>query len=150
MHSNIWLTDWLVGWLIDWCRRGETYVSEPRPPTDLFFIPRVICEHGEPWWWWWWCRLGITPDSSTRGLWQSYQHRLLGPGRRNGGRRETFAYQYLRYVNGSLTCRKILRHGASGFTSLPKKVCCWFLSPLKIHRLGCVWTRDPCFQWQAH
>jgi hypothetical protein len=27
----------------------------------------------------------------------------------------------LRYVNESLTCRKILRHGASGFTSHPKK-----------------------------
>jgi hypothetical protein len=29
--------------------------------------------------------------------------------------------QYLWYVNGSLTCRKILRHGAPGFTSHPKE-----------------------------
>jgi hypothetical protein len=28
--------------------------------------------------WQWWCRLGITPDSSTRALWQSYQQRHLG------------------------------------------------------------------------
>jgi hypothetical protein len=26
------------------------YVSEMRPPTCLFFIPRVIYQHGEPWW----------------------------------------------------------------------------------------------------
>jgi hypothetical protein len=27
----------------------------------------------------------------------------------------------LSYLNGSLTCRKILRHGADGFTSPPKE-----------------------------
>jgi hypothetical protein len=32
-----------------------------------------------------------------------------------------FAYQYLRCVNGSSTCRKILRHGVSGFTSHQKE-----------------------------
>jgi hypothetical protein len=30
-------------------------------------------------------------------------------------------FQYLKYVNGSLTCRKILRRGTSGFTSHPKE-----------------------------
>jgi hypothetical protein len=30
-------------------------------------------------------------------------------------------YQHLRCVNGFITCRKILRHGASGFTPHPKK-----------------------------
>jgi hypothetical protein len=59
---------------------------------------------------------GKTPDSSTWGLWQSYQQRHLGASRRNERRSENFAYQYLRYVNGSSTCHKILRHGASGFT----------------------------------
>jgi hypothetical protein len=29
--------------------------------------------------------------------------------------------QYLKYLKVSLTCRKILRHGASGFTSYPKE-----------------------------
>jgi hypothetical protein len=29
--------------------------------------------------------------------------------------------QHLWYVNGSFTCRKILRHGTSGFTSHPKE-----------------------------
>jgi hypothetical protein len=30
-------------------------------------------------------------------------------------------------------CRKILRHGTDGFTSPPKKVVLWILTPLKIH-----------------
>jgi hypothetical protein len=75
--------------------------------------PQVIRERGAPWWWWW-CRLGKTPDSSTRALLQFYLQTYLGASRRNGRRSENFAYRYLRYVNGSLTCRKILRHGASG------------------------------------
>jgi hypothetical protein len=29
--------------------------------------------------------------------------------------------QYILYINGSFTCRKILRHGTSGFTSHPKE-----------------------------
>jgi hypothetical protein len=97
---------------------GWNYVSELRPPTGLFFIPRVICEHGEPWWWW--CRLGITPDSPTRVLWQSYQQRHLG---RLGGMDEgvrILPAQYLTYLKGFLTC-KILRHRTSVFTSHPKE-----------------------------
>jgi hypothetical protein len=44
-----------------------------------------------------------------------------GASRRNGRRSENFAYQYLKYLKGSLTCRKILRHGTSGFISHPKE-----------------------------
>jgi hypothetical protein len=44
-----------------------------------------------------------------------------GASRKNGRRNENFAYQYLRYLKGSLTCRKILRHGTYGFTSHPKE-----------------------------
>jgi hypothetical protein len=94
---------------------GWDYVSEQQSPTGLLFIPRVICEHGEPWWWWW-CRLGITPDSSTRALWQSYQQRHLG---QVGGMEERVRIlhiQYLWYLKGSLTCRKILLHGNLAFT----------------------------------
>jgi hypothetical protein len=39
------------------------------------------------------CLLGITPESSTRALWQSYQQRHLGQERRNGRRIENFAHQ---------------------------------------------------------
>jgi hypothetical protein len=41
--------------------------------------------------------------------------------RRNGQRSENFAYQYLKYLKSSLTCRKLLRHVTSGFTSHPKQ-----------------------------
>jgi hypothetical protein len=34
---------------------------------------------------------------------------------------ENFAYQHLKYLKGSLTCRKILRHETSGFVSHPKE-----------------------------
>jgi hypothetical protein len=63
------LSDWLI-------MMGWDYVSELPPPAGLLFIFRVICEHGVPWWWW--CRLGITPDSSTRAIRQSYQQRRRG------------------------------------------------------------------------
>jgi hypothetical protein len=136
------------GLLIDWLiMMGWDYVSELRPPTGLLVIPQVICEHGEPWWWW--CLLGITPDSSTRALWQSYQQRHLGVCRRNGRRSENFACHYMKDLKGSLTCRKILWYGTSGFT-IWRKVCCGFLSLLKNLSPRPVWTRDPCFQWQAH
>jgi hypothetical protein len=44
-----------------------------------------------------------------------------GERKRNWRRNENFAYQYLKYLKGSLTCRKILRHGTSGFISYPKE-----------------------------
>jgi hypothetical protein len=105
----------LIHWLIT---MGRDYVSEPQPQTGLLFIPRVICERGETQWWW--CRLGITPDSSTKALWQSYQQRHLG---QVGGMDEGVRILPISIWNTSrsLTCRKILRHGTSGFTSQPKE-----------------------------
>jgi hypothetical protein len=46
---------------------------------------------------------------------------ISGASRRNVQRSENFAYQYLKYLKGSLKCRKILRHGTSGFTYHLKK-----------------------------
>jgi hypothetical protein len=46
---------------------------------------------------------------------------ICGASRMNGRRSENFAYQYLKYLKGSLTCRKILPHETSGFTSHPKE-----------------------------
>jgi hypothetical protein len=110
-----------VEWLI---MMGLDYVSDPRPPTDLLFIPRVICEP-----WWWWRRLGITPDSSTRALWQSYQQRDLG---QVGGMDEGVRILLISIWDTSrdlLTCRKILRHGTFGFTSHPiEDVLCIFIA----------------------
>jgi hypothetical protein len=89
---------------------------------------------------------------STKARWQSYQHRHL---ERVGGMDEgmkIFPIQYLWYVNGSLTWRKILRHGISGFTSHSKEEGMQriFITLKKIHRLCRVWTRDPLVHWQAH
>jgi hypothetical protein len=64
---------------------------------------------------------GITPDSSTRADWQSYQQRHLEQiGGMDEGMRILHIH-YLLYVNRSFTCHKILRHGTSGFTSHPKE-----------------------------
>jgi hypothetical protein len=127
-----------VGW--DWRLRTAAI-------TGLLFTPGWMWAL-EPWWRW--CRLGITPYSSTRALWKSYQQRHLERGGMDEGMRIS-RIQYLWYVNGSFTCRKILRHGTFPlYFPSERKVCCGFLSPLKIHRLGRVWTRDPWVQWQEH
>jgi hypothetical protein len=44
------------------------------------------------------------------------QATISGACRRNGRRSENFSYQYLKYLKGYLTRRKILRQGTSGFT----------------------------------
>jgi hypothetical protein len=134
--------------MIDWLWLGET-ASERQPPTVLLFIPRVICERVGPWWWWW-CWLGITPDSSTRARWQSYQQRHL---ERVGG-----MYDGVRILTVSIwdTSTDLLHAvksydmGPPALLPIRRKVCWGFLSALKIHRLGRVWTRDPWVQWQAH
>jgi hypothetical protein len=76
----------------------------------------------------WWCRLGLTPNLSTRALWQP----PLAPGgpvirgmSEAIGRMDE-GNEYLVYTSPwdfrrSLRCRKILRHGTSGFTSHPKE-----------------------------
>jgi hypothetical protein len=118
------LSDHLIDRLIDYYRVRQ--MSQNRGHhTDLLFIPRVNVS-GQPWWWWWWwwCRLGITSDLSTRTRWQSYQQRHLERvGEKDEGMR-IFRIQYLWYVNGSFTCREILRHGTSGFTSHPSEERC--------------------------
>jgi hypothetical protein len=40
--------------------------------------------------------------------------------------------------------------GPPALLSIRRKVCCGFLSPLKIHRLGRALTRNLWVQWQAH
>jgi hypothetical protein len=83
---------------------GWDYVSELRPPTGLLFIPRIIREHGEPWWWSCQDKFWLVHQSSLAVL----QAETYWASRRNGRRSENFAYQYLKYLKGSLTCRKIL------------------------------------------
>jgi hypothetical protein len=73
-----------------------------------------------------------------------------GESRRNERRNENLVYRYMKYLKGPSTCCTILRHGTSGFTYYPKEGVLRILSPLKIHRLSRVLTRDPWVQWQAH
>jgi hypothetical protein len=106
----------LIDWLIDY--DGVRLCLRTAPITGLLFIPRVNVSE-DPWWWW--RRLEITPDLSTGARWQSYQQRHLGRVREMDEGVRILRIHYLWYVNGSLTCRKILRHGTSGFTSHSKE-----------------------------
>jgi hypothetical protein len=130
------ILDWLIMMVWD-------YVSELRPPTGLFFIRRMICEHGELWWWR--CRL----DSSTRELWQSYYQRHLGE---EEGMDEGVRILPISIWNTSRDLQYAVKSydlGPPSLLPIQRNVCCGFLSPLKIHRFGRVWTREPWVQWQV-
>jgi hypothetical protein len=100
------------------------YVSELRPPTGLLFIPRWFMSMEE------WYRQGkllIRPPELSGNSTSSH---LVA-------KQKELAKEIINLAvrsNGSLTCSKILRHMADGFTSLRREACCGFLSPLKVHR----------------
>jgi hypothetical protein len=57
---------------------------------------------------------------------------------------DNFVYSSLWDFKSSFTCRKILRQGTFPlYFPSDRKVCCGFLSPLKIHRLGRVLKPQP-------
>jgi hypothetical protein len=99
----------IVPWVMDWLWWGETMSQD--------------CGHhplGDKWAW----RALVMMMPAGDNFWLVHQGSLAvlpaetsGASRRNGRRSENFAYQYLKYRKGSLTCRKILWHGTSGFTS---------------------------------
>jgi hypothetical protein len=95
------------------------FVSELQPPTGLLFILQIIYELGEHY------RQGRTPDSSTRAFWQSYQQSnpVAKQEELDEGNDEFGLAKQPIFVHTSkefLICRMILRHGADGFTSVPK------------------------------
>jgi hypothetical protein len=127
-----------IGW--DWRLRTAAI-------TDLLFIPRVNVS-GEQWWLW--CQLGITPHSSTRAVWLSYQQRHLEQvGVIDEGMRilPISIWNTSRYILHAL---KSYDMGPSRFTSHPKEGVLQIFIVLKNHRLGRVWIREPWDQWQAH
>jgi hypothetical protein len=72
--------------------------------------------------------LKLTPDLTTR--WATGN--------------DNFVYSSLWDFKSSFTCRKILGHGTFPlYFPSERKVCCGFLSPLKIHRLGRVLNPQP-------
>jgi hypothetical protein len=97
----------------------------------------------------WWYRLRVTPNSSTRALWQPpalsgdpVSRDISEASRRMDEGNDNLVYPSPWNFKISLTCHKILRHGTSGFTSHPKEGVLLILSPLKIHRLGRIRTHD--------
>jgi hypothetical protein len=68
-----------------------------------------------------------------------------GASRRNGLRAENFAYRYLKYLKGFLPAVKSYDMGPPALLPIRRKVCNGFLSSLKIHSLGRVWTCNPAF-----
>jgi hypothetical protein len=116
---------------------GLHYFSELRPTMDLFFIPQVIMSMEN--------HRGMI--STGENLWFDNQRDLSGETtsshlvakQRNWAKeiinlalRRVFVHTW----KGFLTCRKILRHGANGFTSTPKEGVLRIIWPLKI---SCHW-----------
>jgi hypothetical protein len=81
------------------------------PPGDMraLIAMEVIMPAGENYWLVHQSSLAVLPADTS------------GRSRRNGRRSEKFDQQYLKHLKGSLTCRKILRNGTSGFTSHRKE-----------------------------
>jgi hypothetical protein len=134
-----------------------------------FVHPWVICDLDHEWWYW----LGLTPNLSTRALWQppvlsgspvsrdisgSHQYCLVSCHPRHlwsecevGERNENLVYPSPWDIKKSFTCCKILWHGTSGFTSHVKEgVLRIFIALKKIHRLSHARTHNLWVQWQAH
>jgi hypothetical protein len=87
-------------------------------------IRRTYCSSPGNMWAW---RMIVIMMPAGDNSWLVHQSSLAvlpadssGESRRNG-RSEDFACQYLKHLKGFLTCRKILGHGTSGFTSHPKE-----------------------------
>jgi hypothetical protein len=90
------------------------------------------------------CSLEVSDNPTSRNMWQ--QARGMGKMNENLALRRIYVHTCKWFI---FTCHKILRRVADGFTSLRKKACSGFLSPIKIYRLFRVWTREPWVQWQA-
>jgi hypothetical protein len=101
--------------------------------------PRVIREHGVSWWWWWWCRLGITPDSSTRALWQSYQQRHLG---KVGGMDEGAIQNYFWSYESFRQLVVLLGRGSARRRPLPTQGSTQRKTNTNIHTVSVIRTHD--------
>jgi hypothetical protein len=160
-----------IGRLADWLWWGETDVSELRPLRaycsslgDLRCGPLMVI-----------LTEAITPNLSAKALWQppllagflsaetslaaastvwrSCHPRHLWSEWEVGEGNENLVCPSLWDLKRSFTCRKILRHGTSGFTSHPKEGVLRILialknpSPLPGSQAR---TRNLWVQWQAH
>jgi hypothetical protein len=131
------LIDWLImmGW--DWrLRTAKTNGPIFHPPRDYEWNAVVMMMQAEDnFWLVYQSSLAVLPAETS------------GPSRRNGRRSENFAYSVSLIRQHAI---KSYDMGPPALLHIRRKVCCGFLSLLKIHRLSRVWTRDPWVQWQAH
>jgi hypothetical protein len=104
--------------LVDWLWWGETDVSELKSNGPIVIAMWAMV---------WWNRLRITPNSSTRALWQPpvmsggpVSRDISGASRRMDEGHDNLVYPSSWDFKRSLTCCKIL-HGTFGFTSYPKE-----------------------------
>jgi hypothetical protein len=84
-------------------------------------------------------RLGLTPNLTTRALWPSPETSVERVG--DGRKKWEFSLFIPVGLLSSLTYRKILRHGTSGFSSHPKQRCAAHFYPR-------AQTRDLWVEWQ--
>jgi hypothetical protein len=107
----------LIDWLIDYV--GWDWRLRTAAITGLLFIPRVNASVGAV------MTMIMPAGDNSRLVYQSSLAVL--PAKTSGEIRRNYEgmiishIQYLWYVNGSFTCRKILRRSTSGFTSHPKQ-----------------------------
>jgi hypothetical protein len=138
-------------WLIDHVDGGETTSLRRGHQQAYFSSPRwymIMENHGE------------MMMSAVGNCWIVYQSSLAilpwepsGSVRRNGRQKWGFCLARISFAfESDFFLRAVKSHDMVLPALLPlrRKLCCGFLSPLKIHRLGWVWIRDPWVQWQAH
>jgi hypothetical protein len=125
--------------MMDWDWRLRTAAS-----TGLLFMMWTMIG-------WYWLRL--IPNVSIRALWKPPVlsggptiRDISGASGRVGEENENLVYPSPWDFKIYFTCRKILRHGTSGFISHPKEG----MLPLKVRHLGRAWTHNLWVQWQAH
>jgi hypothetical protein len=102
LYNKLVTTDWLFDY------DGVRLTSQNRVQNGPIVHPPCKCD----------CRPVVVMMSAGDNSWLVFQSSLAvlpaetsGASRRNGRRSENFAYQYLKYLKGSFTRRKILRHG---------------------------------------
>jgi hypothetical protein len=103
---------------------GRNWRLSSAASMDLLFISRWYEMWTMVWWYW----LGLTPNLSIRALWQPPVlsggpaiRDISGGSGRVGEGNENLVYPFPWDFKKSFACRKILRHGTSGFTSHPKE-----------------------------
>jgi hypothetical protein len=117
LYKLQYVTKWKE-WLIDWLWSSETMSLNSRHQRAYCLAP------GHMWAWTTMVILMIAGDNSWlvhHSCLEVLPAETSVVSRTNRRRSENFAYQYMKYLNGSLTWRKILRYGTSGFTFHPKE-----------------------------